>query len=121
VEDHLEVLQERRQEHVAACLDHTLRAADDLNKGDAMFRSESASAQARARDENRLSRCICVLRKFLHDFELRTAVQSPDLSIRKHGRQLLGGQISLRLQQFGQTAGEAVAMQIGRGAALWLL
>ena len=119
--NHLEVLQERRQEHVAACLDHMLSAADDLNKGDAMFRSESASAQARARDENRISRCICVLRKFLHDFELRAAVQSPDLSIRKHGRQLLGGQISLRLQQFGQTAGEAVAMQIDRGAALWLL
>ena len=121
IPNHLEVLQERRQEHIAACLDHMLSAADDLNKADEISRSEPARAQARARDENRISRCICVLRKFLHDFELRAAIQQPNLCIRKHGRQLLGGQISVKLQQFGQTAGEAVVMQVDRGAALWLL
>jgi len=119
--NHQEVLQERRQEHIAACLDHMLRAAEDLKKDDIATRTESAGARTRARDENRMSRCICLLRKFLHDFELRAAASQPDFSIRKHGRKLLGGQILLKLQQFGQVACDAVVMPIDRAATLSLL
>ena len=117
--NHLEVLQERRQEHIAASLSHLLRAAEGLGQPDNV--SKSVSAGVRIRDENRISRCICVLRKILHDFECRTAAQHPDFCIRKHGRQLLGGQIVVKLQQFGQTADEALVIQVDRGATLLLL
>ena len=110
---HLEVLQGRRQEHLAACLQHMKSTAHDLS-----IAAPSRDDQHRNKSQRRISRCIAVLRNFLHDFEVRTAAQQPDFCIRKHGRQLAGGQISIRLQQFGQSAGEAIPMRVDCGATL---